>query len=108
MREVKADTKGRVTGAEPEKSYVRKEARDGVLTYTPVIPFEFAEVRDVTNAKFEAFFGVPVGQVLADSNMAVPLRDKYADVKYYPHGLIFTRFSENRETEQVLIRILKD
>ena len=119
MREVKADIKGRVTGATPGKSYRRGETKDGVITYTPVIPVTFDEVRDVSQEQFEVFFGcLPVQVYAADNEMIVPLQGEYVEDHVLPNGFMFSRFvfeggkrvpgpEGESLKENVLIRILK-
>ena len=117
MREVKADNKGRLTGAQPSKKYEVREAPDGTITYTPAEPTEFDSTHDITSEQFEAVFGVTPDSFSADDDvMTVFLRDN--DGKYLPRGLVVTYFvrdaagnrviSGNHHVKQrKLIRILK-
>lgn len=70
---VKADSKGRLTGAQPETKYLRREAADGTITYVPEVPKEFDTDRGVSWEEFESFFGVPPSQVAQDGITAVSL-----------------------------------
>ena len=119
MREVKADNKGRLTGAKGGETYTRRVTKDGVITYTPVTPVTFDEVRDVTQKQFEVFFGcLPVQVYAADNEMIVPLQGEYAGEHVLPNGFMFSRFvfeggkrvpgpEGESLKENVLIRILK-
>lgn len=114
---VKADSKGRLTGAKALKSYEKTTQPDGTLTYVPTVPEKFDEIRDVTASEFERFFGTPPDHVPADTAIETQRVNMGAD--FLPTGLVLTRFvfdeDGNRKVqgneivrETVLIRIKKE
>ena len=119
MREVKADSKGRLTGAKGGESYTQHVSKDGVITYVPAIPVVYDEVRDVTQEQFRTFWGCSPAEMAANSDMTVPLREGYASESVLPNGLVLEQFvfdeagrkipGANNEVlkRKVLIRILK-
>lgn len=87
---VKADSKGRLTGAQPETRYTRKEQPDGTIEYVPEIPTTFDDVIDVTEDEFEGFFGVNPHFVTTE-DIKVSRITSMTD-KYLPNALVLTRF----------------
>lgn len=107
---VKSDSKGRLTGADPSTRYIRSTAPDGVITFTPEVPREFEEVRDVTSESFEGFFGIAPDEMRVANDIYI--QRITGDASVLPHGLVFERFVTNEtglqtKIEQVLIRIKK-
>lgn len=86
---VKADSKGRLTGAQPETRYTRKEHPDGRIEYVPEVPNKFDEIRSITNKQFTEFFGDEPGKVLKDG---IELVEFSAGEDYLPTGIMLTRF----------------
>lgn len=116
MTKVKADNKGRLTGAKALKSYEKRTQPDGTITYTPTVPEQFDGVRDVTVSDFEAFFGVSPEWVPAEDAIDT---QRISEPGFLPTGLVLTRFVEGEagqrmhtgtefKREHVLIRIKKD
>lgn len=111
---VKADSKGRLTGAQPETRYTRKEHPDGRIEYIPEVPKEFDAVRDVTQDQFKAFFGFPPTEISRDS-----MRVEWVQSggKWIPNGIAFEviRFKDGKRViegdsiakDSVLIRVEK-
>lgn len=116
-REVKADSKGRLTGAQPETQYVKREAADGTIIYEPVAPKVFDVYRDVTFDQFEEFFGVSPSDVRAQD---VKVHYLYDNGDYLHNSLVVKTFIRNEDgskvrdehnnlaEQRVLIRIKKD
>lgn len=96
---VKADSKGRLTGAQPETRYTRKEHPDGRIEYVPEVPTEFDEIIDVTEGQFEDFFGVSPHFVTADDGIRVARVRKDG---YLPHGLTVARFRVGGDGKRVI------
>ena len=119
-REVKADPRGRVTGARKDQTYVKHTSPDGILTYTPVTPVKYSHIRDVTRAQIEAFFGERLENIssLDDTFIESPLEYRRDDA--YVFGLMFSTYVRDKNgtvipngrsevlKEHTLIRILKD
>lgn len=63
---VKADSKGRVTGATPGAEYHYSSDRYGRIVLTPKTPQQADEERTVSRDEFENFFGAPIEHVRAD------------------------------------------
>lgn len=96
---VKADSKGRLTGAIPETRYTRKNHPDGRVEYIPEMPNEFDAVRDVTQEQFEAFFGFNPEVVSRDS-VQVEWVKSYG--KWIPNGIAFEVFKVTESGERVV------
>lgn len=120
---VKADSKGRLTGARPGASYLRTELPGGTIAYVPADPGTIAgfknppvqEVKDVSIEEAEAFFGTPMKSISAEP-MEVYMG--VAEKGYLANGIVFQRFhlDENGKRAQedgvlkktsVLLRIKK-
>lgn len=95
---VKADSKGRLTGAQPETRYLKRIDPDGTITYVPEVPNEFDEIRDVTAKQFEEFFGVNPNYTVAED---IQVFEKVTEKGFNPSGLVFQRFAINEEGERV-------
>lgn len=116
MTKVKADNKGRLTGAKALKSYEKNTQPDGTITYVPTVPEDFDEIRDVAASEFDRFFGTPPDRVSADTGIETQRIDMGTD--FLPTGLVLTRFVFDADgnriyrngqavKETVLIRIKK-
>lgn len=91
---VKADSKGRLTGADPGEQYNRHISADGTITYTPSVVRKFEEARIVTEEEFEQFFGVPVGQVKAEDIQVIKLPNLG---NFHHHGFVMEVFATDEE-----------
>lgn len=87
---VKADSKGRLTGAQPDTRYTRNEHPDGRIEYVPETPTTFDDVIDVTEEEFESLFQVNPRYVAA-KDIQVQRIDSMTE-KYFPHALVLTRY----------------
>lgn len=111
---VKADSKGRLTGAQPETRYTRKEHPDGRIEYVPEVPREFDAVRDVTQEQFKAFFGFRPNEICRDSLHVEWVK---SSGKWIPNGIAFEAFryengkrvieGDSIAKDSVLIRVEK-
>lgn len=120
---VKADSKGRLTGAQPGATYLRTELPGGTIAYVPADPGVMdsmrnpavQEVKDVSIEEAEAFFGAPMKSISAEP-MEVYMG--VAEKGYLNNGLVFQRFHLDesgkrsledgvRKKTSVLIRIKK-
>lgn len=95
---VKADSKGRLTGAQPETRYLQRTDPDGTITYVPEVPKEFDEIRDVTAKQFEEFFGVSPSYAVAED---IQVFDKVREEGFSHFGLVLQRFAINEEGGRV-------
>lgn len=115
---VRADSKGRLTGAIPGGRYVKKTSPDGTITFSPAPITEFDDTREVTESQFEEFFGVRPGEVPENQGI-VTYRTGVLDPGYLPVGIVVTQFVTDSdgsrrivggvpEKKRTLIRILRD
>lgn len=115
---VRADSKGRLTGAIPGNRYVKKVDPEGVITFSPEIPREFDAVREVTESQFEEFFGVSPAEVPEHQGILMH-RSSKPEPGYLPVGLVVSRFALEEDgtrkieggiavKERTLIRIKRD
>lgn len=104
---VKADSKGRLTGAEPEVNYHRNVLPGGTIVYTPSGPKSMdeiqnpavQEVRDVSEEEAEKFFGVPMTGLAAQP---IEIYSGVAAKGFVNHGLVFQRFDLDSSGDQVV------
>lgn len=94
---VKADSKGRLTGAQPETRYLKRTDPDGTITYVPEVPRNVTNCQDVTTKQFKDFFGVSPDTVAADSIRTTYLSDK----GFLPHGIFFEWFATDGSGHRV-------
>lgn len=88
--EVRADSKGRLTGAEPGETYRRQEDGNGTITFVPAVPKFFDTERSVSHELFEEFFGVPASAICRDS---IRPAYYYEDTEgHLPSGLVAKKF----------------
>lgn len=87
---VKADSKGRLTGAIPGEEYHRKADATGRVVYTPITPRNVIETREVTIEEFEKFFGYKPGVIAADGLHTYQVNTP----GYLPHGILAEVFEE--------------
>lgn len=87
---VKADSKGRLTGAQPGERYIRKDAPDGSITYSPMTPKQYDSRREVSWEQFTEFFGVEPSQVSADGIQLV--QHNKTPEGHIPTGFLLTCF----------------
>lgn len=97
---VKSDSKGRLTGADPNARYVRNIADDGTITYVPEVPKTFDSEQEVSREEFETFFGMTVEEIVDGGIQAV--RFPRVEEGYFPSGLMVTRFVMNQVGGRVL------
>lgn len=96
---VKADSKGRLTGAKALKSYEKTTQPDGTLTYVPTVPEQFDRIIDVTEEQFEAFFGQSVYATPAEDMIDTQRLRNISE--HHPTGLVIRSFVLDDEGNRV-------
>lgn len=87
---VKADSKGRLAGGNPEMKYTRKTHPNGKIEYVPEVPNEFDAMREVGWHQFTSFFGATPDEVLKDGIRLVDYNSKEGE--FLPTGFMVTKF----------------
>lgn len=103
MKPVKADSKGRLTGADPDRKYTRIQHRDGSITFRAENPNPEGDTHDVTEEQFTAFFKVSPWQASADEDLIVkPLSTAEMEGgKYLPTGIVVTYYAFDNEGRRI-------
>lgn len=97
-REVKADSKGRITGASPGEEYIIWDDGMGSFTASPKKPRVFEDEREVSYDQFVQFFGVPPEQVNVEGLQTVRVA-KSPD--HYPYAIAFQKYRHTETGERV-------
>ena len=94
---VKADSKGRLTGATPGEAYRKTLLPDGTIQYRPIKPAKYDQIREVEFSDFTAFFGVPPREVVAKDIQVVEILEK----DFLNFGMYVETFIETTPGERV-------
>lgn len=97
---VKADSKGRLTGATPGEEYEKRESSNGTISYVPKVPKEFHTNREVTWDEFTEFFGVAPDKVVEDGVQVV--RTGTQREGYIPSRIMVTEFVTDANNSRML------
>lgn len=89
IKTVRADSKGRVTGATPGEEYKIHNDGQGGFYMTPKEPYVYEAEREVSYEQFVAFFGCTPGEMSVDGLQVV---EKAHKLQHYPSAIAFQRF----------------
>lgn len=104
---VKADSKGRLTGATPGANYTRVTLSGGTVIYSPIDPVSLEgsknpSVQEITDVSYEdavKFFGVPISAISAEP-MEVYFGIQSED--HLANGFVFQKFTLDEEGNRVV------
>lgn len=100
LKTVKADAKGRITGATPEEEYTMHSDGEGGFYVRPKIPRTFDIGKEVSYEQFTEFFGCPPSEVNVEGFQIV---NKRVGGEYLPHVIAFQKYKLDKEGGRMYI-----